>query len=209
MPPSVSLEEGDRYVNRMRQIIKSYPEVERTSPNMADRTTALTQPDFSTQNSLSRSRIRQLAVGVDKARLTDQMKAATGGRISRCRLQLFPVHRRQCRRDRVRGKGRELGQIVRQRSRSARKNCYRNQEHYVGCARHYRSGDFQRSRPTHHRNRYRSSTRGQVRLGAGDINSTVQAAIGAKPPGIFTRRAAIATFHQNSLAPHIVRASMR
>jgi len=28
MPPSVSLEEGDSYVNRMRQIIKSYPEVE-------------------------------------------------------------------------------------------------------------------------------------------------------------------------------------
>jgi len=80
MPPSVSLEEGDRYVNRMRQIIKSYPEVERTvsqhgRPDDGTDATGFFNAEFF----VPLTPFDSWPSGVDKARLTDQMKARLEG----------------------------------------------------------------------------------------------------------------------------------
>src|ERR1700674_513680 len=76
MPPSISLEEGDSYVNQMRKIIKSYPEVERTvsqhgRPDDGTDATGFFNAEFF----VPLTPFDSWPSGVDKARLTDQMKA--------------------------------------------------------------------------------------------------------------------------------------
>src|SRR5262249_25595962 len=75
LPPSISLEEGDAYVNRMRLLIKSYPEVE----------TVITQhgrPDdgtdatgfFNAEFFVPLRPFDTWPKGMDKERLTEELK---------------------------------------------------------------------------------------------------------------------------------------
>ena len=56
MPPSISLEEGNGYVNRMRKVIRQFPGGgDRRSPSTAGPMTAPMPPGFSTPSSSCRS----------------------------------------------------------------------------------------------------------------------------------------------------------
>ena len=74
LPPSISLEEGDAYVNKMRRIIKSYPEVQTVvsqhgRPDDGTDATGF----FNSEFFVPLKPFDQWPSGVDKAKLTDDM----------------------------------------------------------------------------------------------------------------------------------------
>ncbi len=76
MPPSISLEEGDGYVNRMRRIIQKYPEVEKVvsqhgRPDDGTDATGF----FNTEFFVPLKPFDTWPKGVDKEKLTEQMTA--------------------------------------------------------------------------------------------------------------------------------------
>ena len=76
MPASISLEEGDGYVNRMRRVIKSYPEVETVvsqhgRPDDGTDATGFFNAEFF----VPLTPFNTWPSGVDKERLTDQIKS--------------------------------------------------------------------------------------------------------------------------------------
>ncbi|HYK80437.1 MAG TPA: CusA/CzcA family heavy metal efflux RND transporter [Micropepsaceae bacterium] len=75
MPQSISLEEGDSYVNRMRRMIKTYPEVETVvsqhgRPDDGTDATGF----FNVEFFVPLKPFGEWPEGVDKSRLTDQLK---------------------------------------------------------------------------------------------------------------------------------------
>ncbi len=77
MPPSISLEEGDRYVNGIRRILKSYPEVETVisqhgRPDDGTDATGFFNAEFFVPLKPAEA----WPAGVDKEKLTDQMTKA-------------------------------------------------------------------------------------------------------------------------------------
>jgi cobalt-zinc-cadmium resistance protein CzcA len=75
MPQSISLEEGDSYVNRMRGLIKTYPEVETVvsqhgRPDDGTDATGF----FNVEFFVPLKPFGEWPAGVDKSRLTDQLK---------------------------------------------------------------------------------------------------------------------------------------
>ena len=77
MPPSISLEEGEPYVNRMRQIIRGFPEVitvisQLGRPDDGTDTTGFFNAEFNVPLKPS----NEWPEGVDKPKLTQQMNAA-------------------------------------------------------------------------------------------------------------------------------------
>jgi cobalt-zinc-cadmium resistance protein CzcA len=74
MPVSISLEEGDRYVNRIRQIIRSYPEVETVvsqhgRPDDGTDATGFFNAEFF----VPLKPFKSWPAGMDKTRLTDEL----------------------------------------------------------------------------------------------------------------------------------------
>ena len=103
MPTSISLEEGNGYVNRMRRIIKSFPEVETVvsqhgRPDDGTDATGFFNAEFF----VPLKPFDTWPPGVDKDKLTEQMTDALRGAIPRRRLQLLAVHRGQRRGGRLR-----------------------------------------------------------------------------------------------------------
>ena len=110
---SISLEDGNGYVNRMRKIIESYPEVvtvvsQHGRPDDGTDATGFFNAEFF----VPLKPFDSWPAGVDKDKLTDDMTKRLNERISRRRFQLLPVHRGQRRRSRIGREGREFGKAV-------------------------------------------------------------------------------------------------
>ena len=103
MPPSISLEEGNGYVNRMRHIIKQLPGG-RDRDFAARPAGRRHRRDRLLQRRVLRAAeaIRHMAAGVDKETADRADEPSAGSRVSRRRLQLLAIYRGQCRRGRVR-----------------------------------------------------------------------------------------------------------
>src|SRR6185437_1981718 len=154
LPESISLEEGNSYVNDMRRLIKSFPEVE----------TVISQhgrPDDGTD-----------ATGFFNAELFVPLKpfeaappgqgqvdsaahAGAAGALPRRGVQLLAVHRGQRGGGRLGGEGREFDQAVRQRSADARANRQENSRRGAERAGCHRPGRVRCTRPAHHPHRHR------------------------------------------------------
>ena len=120
MPTSISLEDGNGYVNRMRRIIDSYPEVETVvsqhgRPDDGTDATGFFNAEFF----VPLKPFDTWPAGVDKDKLTEQTDRRAGEQIPRRGFQFLAVHRGQRRGGRLRREGRELGQAVRQRPADA------------------------------------------------------------------------------------------
>ena len=168
MPTSISLEEGNGYVNRMRQIMRSFPEVvtvvsQHGRPDDGTDATGFFNAEFFVPLKPADT----WPGGIDKAALTDRMNRDAGSRIPRRRLQFFAVHRGQRRGSGVRREGRELGQAVRRRSGYAGTHGGPDQGRNGDRAGHRRSRGAHLAWPAHGADRHRPREGGALRTGAG------------------------------------------
>jgi cobalt-zinc-cadmium resistance protein CzcA len=113
MPPSISLEEGDDFVNRMRLAIKEFPEIETVVSQQG-------RPDDGTDaTGFFNAEFFAPQAGEGMAQGREQRQAYRGGQcgargeISGRRLQLLAVHPGQRRGSGIRRQRRELGQADR------------------------------------------------------------------------------------------------
>ena len=110
MPTSVSLEASNGYVNRMRRVIGSFPEVETVvsqhgRPDDGTDATGFFNAEFFVPLKPADS----WPAGVDKDPLTQQLTATLAQQVPGRGLQFLPVHRGQRRGGSLGGQGRELG----------------------------------------------------------------------------------------------------
>src|SRR5262249_5857698 len=120
MPSTISLEEGNNYVNRMRAVIASFPEVESVVSQHG-------RPDDGTDaagffNAEFFAPIEpgeQMATRSRKGRAHDANSAQARNRLPGRRIQLLAIPPRQRGRGGVGRQRREFHQVVRQRSAGA------------------------------------------------------------------------------------------
>ena len=156
MPASISLEAGNDYANRMRKLIKSFPEAETVisqhgRPDDGTDSTGFFNAEFF----VPLKPFDQWPKGMDKEKLTTEMNDALEKALPRRRVHLLPVHPGQCPGGGVGREGRELRQGLRPRSRYPGQGGQRHQERHRHRARHHRPRRFGLARPTHHQDRHR------------------------------------------------------
>ncbi len=115
-PQSVSLEDSDTYVNRMRVLMSRYPEVQSVvsqhgRPDDGTDATGFFNAEFF----VPLEALRQLARSTStKDKLTEDMTNALEQEFPGREFQLLPVHPGQCRGGGIGSEGREFGQDLRQ-----------------------------------------------------------------------------------------------
>ncbi len=114
-PQSVSLEDSDTYVNRMRVLMRKYPEVKSVvsqhgRPDDGTDATGFFNAEFF----VPLKPFEAWPAGVDKEKLTQDMTECAGAAVSRRGLQFLAVHPGQRRGGCIGGQGRELRQGLRQ-----------------------------------------------------------------------------------------------
>ena len=115
LPPTISLQEGNTYVNEMRKVIAARPEVESVVSQHG-------RPDdgtdaagfFNAEFFAPLKPAKEWPEGEDKDELTAKLLAQLAGQVSRRRVQLLAISPGQCLRGRFGREGRELDQAVRQ-----------------------------------------------------------------------------------------------
>ena len=114
-PQSVSLEDSDTYVNRMRVLMSKYPEVQTVvsqhgRPDDGTDATGFFNAEFF----VPLKPFDTWPAGIDKEKLTQQMTDDARAAVSGRRVQFLAVHPGQRRRGGIGREGREFRQGVRQ-----------------------------------------------------------------------------------------------
>ena len=168
LPPTISLEEGNAYVNQMRKLIRSFPQVEAVVSQHG-------RPDdgtdaagfFNAEFFAPLKPASEWPDTHDKDELTARIAGEAAGQVSRCRIQLLAVSAGQRLRGRLRREGRELHQIVRQRSAGADRHRQQDQVRALHRAGHYRPCGVHLARPADGPDRYRPRQGRALRARAG------------------------------------------
>ena len=185
LPSTISIDAGNEYVNRMRTLIRSFPEVEAVVSQHGrpdDGTDAA--GSFNAEFFAPLKPVSEWPAGMDKDKLTAEMLAKLRGRLPRRRVQLLAISPGQRRRGGVRRQRREFDQAVRQRPAGADR--YRQQDQRRAGAPCQGVTDLavftSLGQPTVQIDIDRARA-ARVGLTPGDINATIQAAIGGQSAG--------------------------
>ena len=168
MPSTISLEEGNGYVNRMRQVISGFPEVELVVSQHGRPDDGTDAAGFFNAEFFAPLRpVSEWRQGLQKDELTNEilvkLKAVFPGR----RVQFLTISARQRRGSNLRCEGRELDQACRQRSAIADDDGQQDQIGARNRSGYRRSRRVHLSRATDGADRHRSRTGGALRADAG------------------------------------------
>ena len=164
LPPSVSLDEGNVYANRMRRLVKSFPEVE-TVITQHGRPDDGTDPDgFSNvEFFVPLKPADKWRKGLAKEQLIAEMGDALRKGFPGDDLRLLAVHPGQRAGGGVRHRRGKRHQDHRSRSRDAAQDRRRDPRRAGEGARHHRHPGAAAARPAHHQDRHRPPARRALR----------------------------------------------
>ena len=168
LPPTISLQEGNAYVNEMRKLIRSRPEVESVvsqhgRPDDGTDAAGLFNAEF-----FAPLKPRQRMAGHPRQGRTDRAIAgAIAGQVSRRRIQLLAISAGQRLGGGLGRQGRELDQALRQRSAGADRHRQQDQVRAVDRAGRHRPCGVHLARPADHPDRHRPRARRALRPVAG------------------------------------------
>ena len=168
MPASISLEASDSYVNRMRGLIKSYPEV-RTVISQHGRPDDGTDATgfFNAEFFAPLKPADEWAGGESKEELIADMTDALATAVSRRGFQFLAIYPGQCGGSGLRREGREFGQAVRQRSDDPAEDRRSHKAHHGRHSGHRRPRGIQLPGPADGADRRGPRPRRPLRPGAG------------------------------------------
>ena len=168
LPPTISLQEGNTYVNEMRKLIRGRPEVELVvsqhgRPDDGTDAAGLFNAEFFAPLKPSSEWPGTRRQG----RAHRAVAGAIAGQVSRRRIQLLAIFAGQRLGGGLRRQGRELDQALRQRSEGADRHRQQDKVRALHRAGRHRSCGVHLARPAHYPDRCRSGARGALRPVAG------------------------------------------